>query len=467
MGIGLTRTHPLRWIRCGALGIGVLSVLALFLKSGSTIFGGAPGRLFSLFPLLLIPLFHLRDSRREFPEALMLFAMAVSLLGVIFFRMSLVWAGSFWMALLLAEQMGYGLSRLTPLLILCVPPVSDLPAIALGFELRMMLSHLAGAVLSSVDPETQVHGNLIVFRGLSYAVDPACEGLKMGGVSVLLALAVLARTARTGRVLIVLGLPLLWLCANLFRILVLVVFRIPAGGARHEIIGIALFAAMLVFPLLLTGLLFPGHALLRTAHVRPPPRFVVQILVALLPLGVLLTLYLGPEQPKLRSPWPEHILAFRLDPSSTRSDPRIAVYHSGEQTLILKRSLFALGTAHDPRICFEALGFAVTERPPRMVGGQPVRVAHLTRDRAYVLYWWHRYPGGHAASELDWRSARLRGADVTQWNLYGADEAAVSKSASELVGTDFASASTTSHPLARNRWNIRLLLLFSQPLTSP
>ncbi|AOP36112.1 hypothetical protein A0128_15125 [Leptospira tipperaryensis] len=133
--------------------------------------------------------------------------------------------------------------------------------------------------------------------------------------------------------------------------------------------------------------------------------------------------------------WPSKILTFTLDPDSTRSDSRIAVYRSEKNYLILKRDLFAIGTGHDPRICFEAVGFSFMEQGGEN-GIQKARLKSPSGEEPILLWWYSvserpyaeefkgdRTTAPHrASSNGDWRWKRFRGSDVIQWNLYGPDE---------------------------------------------
>ncbi len=413
--------------------LGVAAALTPMVGAGFTIFSGVPERLISLYPFLLLPLLCSRGSGGRLRTAALfllpgtLFAFA----GIFLHRMSLVWAGSFWNLLAVLQMSGWRVSPTAALLILCVPPVSELPAVVLGFELRLFLTQTAGAILSLLDPAATAEGSRIFFQGFWVTVDRACEGLKMAGTSVLLFLSLGAHSAWRGRALAAIILPVLWLTANLSRILALIFFHIPAGSVQHEIIGLVFFLCIIVFPAGIIALLFPGKngplpSIFGIAF--PLPRWIF------LPLVFLIVLFFAAPPPQSTpDTWPARIGKFALDPRSTMSDPRIAVYHSENTALILKRDLFALGSAHDPRVCFEAAGFSVTETENAVVGRVSARRAVLEKGSKQILYWWFAWPGGRSVSDWDWRVRRIAGDEVTQWNLSGPDEAELSRSAAELI----------------------------------
>lgn len=411
---------------------GLLLALLPMAAAGFAIFAGAGERLVSLYPLLLLPLFLSRKDKGHprFGGALILPGILFVLVGIVLHRMSLVWAGSFWNALAVLRLGGLSVSPAAALLIFCVPPVSEFPAVALGFELRLFLTHLAGNVLSHFDPATTVDGSRIFTNGLWVTVDRACEGLKMGGASFLFWISLGNHTSLRGRFLAAALLPALWLAANLSRILALIAFGIPAGSTAHEIIGVVFFLSVIVFPIGIIALLLPGTP-------EPPagaaPRSSLTIVHVALLGGIAGALFLYPRQPAAAETWPTRIGTFILDPGSTLSDPRIAVYQSGQMHLILKRGLFFLGTAHDPRICFSAAGFSLNETGPARAGEIQVRRAIIEKESKQILYWWFGWPGGSSPSDWEWRVRRIAGDDVIQWNLSGPDETVLRRTAAELA----------------------------------
>src|SRR5690606_7473196 len=106
--------------------------------------------------------------------------------------------------------------------------------------------------------KVEVLGNIIVLNGQEFAVDPACTGLNMLTVSLLLSLFMLAfyqrKTGHGNSFLLVAGVLLLTfglnILANLFRIVLLVLFKIPASNIFHDLVGMACLILYVVLPLL-------------------------------------------------------------------------------------------------------------------------------------------------------------------------------------------------------------------------
>ncbi|MBM9502621.1 exosortase N [Leptospira sp. 201903071] len=390
---------------------------------------------FELYPLLFLPLFLRRGNDLT---KLWLFLPGVSfvLAGIFYQRLSLVWIGSFWNLLALLHKSGIRFTWPAPFFVFAIPPITGFGSLFLGFQLRLIVTKWSAWMLHFLDPLSVALGNQILFNGESFTVDRACEGMKMGLASVLIAAAFLLRSNRSGAILITsLTLPL-WFFSNWIRVGALVLFNIPASSWRHEFIGVIFFLSGVVIPLSVIALFFPSldrEKSFRTADLslRFPPK-IVWFFLPLLTIVFLTQKFFF--SPKIHS-WPSKILSFQLDPDSTRNDSRIAVYRSDKNYLILKRDLFTIGTGHDPRICFEAVGFSFLEQGGED-GVQKARLKSPSGEEPILLWWYSVSKTPHdaefkdektaapirASSNLDWRWKRFQGADVIQWNLYGPEE---------------------------------------------
>ncbi|MBM9579646.1 exosortase N [Leptospira sp. 201903070] len=390
---------------------------------------------FELYPLLFLPLF-IRKGKD--PTKLWLFLPGVSFViaGIFYQRLSLVWIGSFWNLLAVLHKSGIRFSWPAPFFVFAIPPITGFGSLFLGFQLRLIVTKWGAWLLHFWDPLSSSLGNQIFFNGESFTVDRACEGLKMGLASILIAAAFLLRSNRSGAILISsLTFPL-WFFSNWIRVCALVLFNIPASSWRHEFVGVIFFLSGVIVPLGAIALLFPNSNKERSFRIsdlrlRFPPKIVWFFLPLLTIMFLTQNLFLAP---KIHS-WPSKILSFALDPDSTRNDSRIAVYRSDKNYLILKRDLFTIGTGHDPRICFEAVGFSFLEQGGED-GVQKARLKSPSGEEP-ILLWWYSVSErpyadalkgekatapNRASSNLDWRWKRLQGADVIQWNLYGPEE---------------------------------------------
>jgi hypothetical protein len=264
-----------------------------------------------------------------------------------------------------------------------------------------------------------------------------------------LGLLLLRHTSATGKVIFILVIAPLWMFSNLTRILILILFRIPAHTLSHEIIGLTLFAAILLFPILIIALLFPEKSH-RFANVNANANgdadldyrfkkdaidrshnpisqnsklyksFRTAEILLILTLSIMVIFFPPTSANRVRN-WPTVFADYSL--TDNAADPSIATYRKGEYTLILKRDLFAPGTAHDPHICFNAIGFSFQEESLHIKDNSSIKSALVIKNNKPArLLWWYHWKNNDSASDFAWRVARLLGKDVVQLNLYGADD---------------------------------------------
>lgn len=408
------------------------ALLALLPMMGAayTLFGSSAAAYLPLYPLALLPLFRKQTPIIRGAAALVVPGILLVGCGIVFGRLSLVWIGAFWNFLAVCSLYGVALAFPAPLLIFAAPPLSAFTSVVAGFSLRLWLTDVSARVLTLLDPGARAEGNVILFNEGAFTVDRVCEGMKMAVAGFLIA-AVLARfAAPRGRIIIALLIFPLWLAANLLRIMSLVVFRIPPESSAHEIVGLVLFVSVLLFPLLLAAIAFPGTETPRDTVREAPPGHVAARASAFAAYAVLAVLFFTVPRTVEARHWPETLAGFQLDADSVRGDPRIAIYTGPDASVILKREPFAPGTAHDPRICFEAAGFTFGQEKEERAGDFVLRSALVEKaGKRARLFWWYAWDNVRSASDTDWRIARANGKDVTQWNLYGEDNAELRRTA--------------------------------------
>ncbi|WP_375448137.1 exosortase N [uncultured Fibrella sp.] len=150
---------------------------------------------------------------------------------------------------------GAWLARL--LLGLTLSPVLRYVDVVFGFAVRLRLSQWAGFLLRSAGVPVAIDGNILVLYGQEMAVDPACMGLRMTSLTLLLAVFwLLAYERRQVR-----SLPLGWVLAygsvafgltvlsNLIRIVLLVLFGLGPDHPLHELVGLACMVIYAWLPL--------------------------------------------------------------------------------------------------------------------------------------------------------------------------------------------------------------------------
>ena len=127
---------------------------------------------------------------------------------------------------------------------------------AFGFPIRLQMSKLAGKFLEFAGITNTVLGNVIKIGKTEFSVDPACTGLKMMSVSLLVALFLIAFYQRKTEkslnfiktVLILTGVIILNLINNQIRIILLIYLKILPENPMHYILGLIGLTVYVIIP---------------------------------------------------------------------------------------------------------------------------------------------------------------------------------------------------------------------------
>ena len=445
-------------------------------------------RLLPFYPLFFLPLFTRRTFGRGgfFALAMTVFAAALILVGRYTGVQSAIWLGGVWLGFALARFFGLHVKLGGYALVLLAPPFIGKVELIAGFSLRLFFSQIAARLLSFLDPAAAAQGNVLSFRGDSFAVDPACEGLKMLTAAALAVMIVFSKYVGTDNdgqtsrrdylfavafAFLALG---LWLASNLARIIVLVFGNIGPDSPAHGLTGILLFLAVVIFPLLLL------HALLQPFRVRSEnsnhgapdapdatgardarARTRGLLFAAGFAALVCVLSFAVPARPaSALFAWPSRAGAFQLaeleppPPQGTGRFSEMAVFKDGDRTLVLKQRLLPLRAGHHPRWCWEGLGYKfIKENDLTLPGRGVVRHSLVKRNvgndsQEFQLLWWYQpastlranmlLPDRVFSSEIEWRKRTLlQGESFVQVNLIlpvGSDVAKALAGFAGLVG---------------------------------
>ncbi|MES2731331.1 MAG: exosortase N [Bacteroidota bacterium] len=259
-------THSLRLLWKNRLAIGTVALFGAYLLTGwfllNEYFGNHPvlfaGLLFT--PYVLVVRKPGQFSYRYGWLALILLAATIWMPIKTLYFLAIAFAGLFWV------ESRIGKINYLPVFFFGVmSPVFNFLTTIFGFPIRLQLSEWAGAILQMTGVKTGVSGNIITVNGTGFSVDPACVGLNMLVVSLLISLLLLAyherKSQRTlpfyGVVFALVGTFGLNIIGNLIRIVLLVQFRILPENPLHEVVGMACLIGYIVLPLTwLTPFLF-------------------------------------------------------------------------------------------------------------------------------------------------------------------------------------------------------------------
>ncbi|GAB3746588.1 exosortase N [Spirosoma pomorum] len=294
------------------------------------------------------------------------------------------------------------------------------------FPIRLKLSAWAGLLLRAAGLNVETVGNAIIRQtatgSVEMAVDPACMGLQMTGVSLLVALFFLIwqeqQTQRAVPAPWIIGYSLtafgITILSNLFRILLLVVFGAMPGTVSHELIGLVCLAAYTWLP---TWFLAKALVYRFSQPVGVSATTLWQRAwgVGVLTIGCV-TMFLAARPADQRRLHPaDHLNPAGYAPKQLTegiiqlAKPGVLVY--------LKPQTDWFSVGHSPVACWTGSGYELRQVRETRINGVPVYVGQLrqparagqTHERN-VLYtaWWFSNGSSITTSQFAMRSDMVR-----------------------------------------------------------
>lgn len=345
---------------------------------------------------------------------------------------TLLWFGAVFTGLLLWESRHGRLNWLPLAVLVVISPTFFHFTNVWTFELRLQLTQLAAGALAGLGMDVAHTGNQLTLHGQPFVVDEVCAGLKMLSTSLLLAWMVAAHfewrrgrfvrwwgVVSTGVVAFVLA-----LLANLNRILLLVLFNVPAEDAWHEGLGIASMVFFVMLPVYAVYRLLPNgfFADLRTdaTAVLARPWYLLPVVLTALACWQQSTT--APVDNALRELPPP--AAYAHLPFTTDANG-VLRYRTDSALVLLKPPVRAFQGTHDPRYCWRGTGYEFTTLKRREVHGRTLYLADMSKDNTQLkTAWWLDNGTVRTVDETDWRWRSARG-EAPFWlvNVTAATEA--------------------------------------------
>lgn len=308
---------------------------------------------------------------------------------------------------------GAWLARL--LLLLVLSPLLRYVDVVFGFAVRLRLSQWAGFLLTSVGVPVEVDGNILVLHGQEMAVDPACMGLRMTGLTLSLAVFwLLAYERRQVR-----SLPLGWVLtygsvtvgltvlSNLIRIVLLVLFGLGPNHPLHELVGLACVVIYAWLPLWALARWLVGRY---GAHRKPGSAF-GSIQPALLwrsgfvigSMALFSFAFIRPVQQL-------YPVAERAGYERAKTPFDFVQYSRPGQLIYVKPLPDWYSSEHSPVFCWKGKGYTLRRIREVKMGGQSMYVGELRKGRQTLqTAWWFSNGLHRSISQVDIRTRMLCG----------------------------------------------------------
>lgn len=356
-----------------------------------------------------------RYSLRYLVPALLMLALAI----VVPVKTMLFIAMLFAILLLLENSLGK-LSESFLFLLFFISPVFKYIISMVDFPVRLWLTSKVAGLLNMMGIKAVAAGNQIQLDKCDFSVDPACAGLNMLIISLIICLFILMHYQRqtgkrlrfiylTGLFLTTIGLNVI---GNFFRILILVVFKIMPGTFYHDAVGIACLGIYVIAPLV-KGV----GPLLNYVGIAPKPIIASKkkhsfylIRYPILHAGfatLLLLVALNVVSADKLIPASKEI---ELDGFYKQQMDNGIMKFDGKQTLIyIKPSAFYV-PGHDPMICWTGSGYIFNNIKKEQWNGIELYTGTLQKgkDKIYAAWW---FDNGYmrTTNQLQWRWEAAKG----------------------------------------------------------
>lgn len=365
--------------------------------------------------LLLIPYLAKADSKRQSLRYL-LPALLFTGLAIVLPVNTLFFTNLLFVVLLLVENSFGRLNNSVLFLMLLVSPVFGHFTRLGEFPVRLWLSEKVANVLSTVGVQASAAGNQIQMGNYEFSVDPACAGLNMLVMSVLIALFVLTYYQKqSGKTLGFKWLALLCtttivlnVVCNFFRIMLLVLFKIMPGTWLHDATGIACLLVYVLVPLLL-GIkpLLARFGQTDVAEKQPlqiPAVRYPSLHLILLGAMVFIATHLVKADSLVSTSSKIEIPGY----SKKALEGGILKFENKDALIYLKPTAF-YAPEHDPMICWVGSGYTFKGIRRETVNGNDVYLATLVKntDRIYAA-WWFDNGKLKTVNQIAWRWAAAK-----------------------------------------------------------
>jgi exosortase N len=309
-----------------------------------------------------------------------------------------------------------------------------------GFSIRLQLSEIAGKILNAAGYKVTVAGNVMILNNCEFSVDPACVGLKMLAMTLLAGLLMIAFFERKNSrnfsflamTLVSISLVALNVISNLFRIVLLVIFRILPENPAHDIVGIVC---------LIIYVLIPAYFIIKFMAKRPKreaeiekstnhkSRLIINIflLTAVIAAGFKIEV-LSPSDSKTIS-----VCNISGYTKSILSNDVVKLEKPG--TLIyIKSTRTFYGAEHNPMICWKGSGYEFKHIVCKNICGREVYTGTLQKGKDLIYAaWWFDNGKYQTIDQLDWRWKAFKGENFYLINVNVEKESSLEKEVKELL----------------------------------
>jgi exosortase N len=290
-----------------------------------------------------------------------------------------------------------------------------------GFPIRLKLSKISADLLSFLGMDVSNEGNNILINGQYLEVEPACMGLKMMIVGVVICLAMITFTEQKQKKyfsfiqigFIILVTIALLIASNLGRLILLIFFQIGQDGLSHQALGIlslifyGLLPMYFLIPFLNKYMASPKKELVEKAKIPKPIPIIIM-------LAILSLMVMHKANLKNFIAYKQEVTTSKVELQGFKSELvgfGATKLLSDDALIYIKPCKNFWGLEHTPMICWKGSGYKLSKEKIIEVADQEIYTAELSQEEN-LLYtaWWYSNKETKTISQFHWRSEMAKGA---------------------------------------------------------
>ncbi|TCD16874.1 exosortase N [Pedobacter psychrodurus] len=325
-------------------------------------------------------------------------------------------------ALLFIENSLGKLSEAFLFLLFLLSPVFKYLIATIDFPIRLWLTAKVTELLNSMGTHAVAFGNIIELEKHSFAVDPACAGLNMLVISLIISLFLLVynqkRINKQPPFILVGGLFLLTIglniCSNFFRILLLVLFKIMPDTVFHDAIGLICLSIYVIVPLIFVSKVLIIHFSTfkkQNPNQNRPANYNVRLpLLHITILALLIFIALNMVKADHLTPINNQIQLSGFKKKLLETG--ISKFENNEALIYIKPAPFYV-PGHDPKLCWTGSGYDFNNIKKEKIANTEIYTAILSKgaDRIYAA-WWFDNGTIKSINQLSWRWSGAMGSQL-------------------------------------------------------
>ncbi len=336
-----------------------------------------------------------------------------------FLKLSSIYFFAFICSIFFLYESRFGkLTSLPLFLVIIVSPVAIFLSEIIGFEIRLNLTKMAANVLSFVDKDYTSIGNIIMLGKQEFHVDPECMGLKMVILSLFITLVFISFRQKAKQIgynifsiiISLISAFLLVIISNLFRIILITLFKSFPGSFAHELIGIICFIIYIVIPIWFIIKIMPskksGLPKTDTNHSIKKSHYYILVILLTILFSVFRFSSLGEKE---LSSIDLSSININTESFNNSIEKHGVLKLTNEKILIYIKPASSFYSAdHSPIICWKGSGYQVQQEQIINLAEMDVFFSELKlKNENLYSTWWYDCGDDKTISQFRWRIQSL------------------------------------------------------------